>query len=359
MCKCYLCGCEITKKNESKEHIIPNALGGRQKSKILLCKKCNNDTGRFEEELCKVLNFFISAFQVKRERGKIPVIKAITESGEKIYLKEGLKPERATKVDLHKGFIRAANDDNAKRALLGMKKKNPEINIDEIMNNREEREEYLNEGVVFDLSLNYDVMKAISKCIINFSLINNIEKEKLEQLIAFIKGTSTDNIVELYNGRSPYNHNNDIISVVSIIKSQKLKKIVCYLQFFNFYKFYVVLDDSYNGELQYNDYIFYSDGNIDDININVNYFEEDINVIWKTDKLKEDLSLVLNKIIGSSMRNEQKRLIKKCLSKLERKYPRETNPEITEDMIVTLSELIADKFIPFYKNIMIHNKNKT
>ena len=43
------------------------------------------------------------------------------------------------------------------------------------------------------------------------------------------------------------------------------------------------------------------------------------------------------------MRNEQERLIKKCLSDLERKYPQENNPVFTEEMIVALSESIADK----------------
>ena len=35
---CYICGKELTKLNESEEHIIPNAIGGKLKSKKLICK---------------------------------------------------------------------------------------------------------------------------------------------------------------------------------------------------------------------------------------------------------------------------------------------------------------------------------
>ena len=33
MAICYYCGCEITKENNSMEHIIPNVLRGRLKKK--------------------------------------------------------------------------------------------------------------------------------------------------------------------------------------------------------------------------------------------------------------------------------------------------------------------------------------
>lgn len=45
MSKCYLCGKLLNEANSSVEHIIPNAIGGHLKSKNLLCKDCNSNTG--------------------------------------------------------------------------------------------------------------------------------------------------------------------------------------------------------------------------------------------------------------------------------------------------------------------------
>lgn len=44
--KYYICGEELKKKrNISVEHIILNAIGGKLKSKKLICKKCSSKLG--------------------------------------------------------------------------------------------------------------------------------------------------------------------------------------------------------------------------------------------------------------------------------------------------------------------------
>lgn len=42
---CWLCGILLTKKNRSREHIIPEALGGRRTVGDFLCRHCNNSAG--------------------------------------------------------------------------------------------------------------------------------------------------------------------------------------------------------------------------------------------------------------------------------------------------------------------------
>ncbi|WP_267524939.1 HNH endonuclease [Campylobacter sp. MG1] len=43
--KCVFCDAELNKDNDSLEHIIPNSLGGKLKSKNIMCKSCNNTLG--------------------------------------------------------------------------------------------------------------------------------------------------------------------------------------------------------------------------------------------------------------------------------------------------------------------------
>lgn len=43
---CYYCGIELTQENRTREHIIPEALGGRLTSSEILCRTHNSILGR-------------------------------------------------------------------------------------------------------------------------------------------------------------------------------------------------------------------------------------------------------------------------------------------------------------------------
>ena len=70
---CALCDMEITEKNDTKEHLIPNAIGGRKKIKGFICNSCNKASGdNWDSELAKQLNPFSLFFGITRERGEAP-----------------------------------------------------------------------------------------------------------------------------------------------------------------------------------------------------------------------------------------------------------------------------------------------
>ena len=71
MNNCYLCKQVFSKENESLEHIIPNSIGGRLKSKKLLCKKCNSKLGtEYDSEVSKMFNASMIIFGVKKDNNK-------------------------------------------------------------------------------------------------------------------------------------------------------------------------------------------------------------------------------------------------------------------------------------------------
>ncbi|MBK8089045.1 MAG: hypothetical protein IPK31_14495 [Chitinophagaceae bacterium] len=92
--KCYICQVDITSTNETEEHIILNACGGRLKSKDLLCKNHNSLFGEsFDSELAKQTNDLANLLLIKRHRGEPQAIKGKLEStGEDYYLQYGGKP---------------------------------------------------------------------------------------------------------------------------------------------------------------------------------------------------------------------------------------------------------------------------
>lgn len=55
--RCAVCGTSLVEENASREHVFPNAIGGRKKVRSFLCAACNNsvvwldriDSGRHSE----------------------------------------------------------------------------------------------------------------------------------------------------------------------------------------------------------------------------------------------------------------------------------------------------------------------
>ena len=68
--RCVLCNIEITKANDSQEHIILNAIGGTRKVRGVYCVRCNSDSGsKWDPEAIRQLEFLASRLGIVRERG--------------------------------------------------------------------------------------------------------------------------------------------------------------------------------------------------------------------------------------------------------------------------------------------------
>lgn len=99
MKKCYFCGNNLDKNNQTEEHIIQNSFGGRLKSKNILCRKCNSILGsKIDAKLYNNLNFFDILMGIDKERKtKGGHITAFIDD-DKIKLFSGLKYESAPKI---------------------------------------------------------------------------------------------------------------------------------------------------------------------------------------------------------------------------------------------------------------------
>lgn len=132
---CALCPVEITDENDSKEHIIPNSIGGRKKVKGFICKICNSTLGeKSDVEVATQLNWFSLYIGVKREngRGDPPAQVIETADGERLLFRadgtitterpifEKTEDDNTTQLK-----IQARTIEEAKKILKGVGKKVP------------------------------------------------------------------------------------------------------------------------------------------------------------------------------------------------------------------------------------------
>ena len=69
---CSICNELLTDENDSNEHVIPNALGGRRVVRGFLCRPCNNRAGNeWDAPLVTALQHFSILLGVRRDRGSV------------------------------------------------------------------------------------------------------------------------------------------------------------------------------------------------------------------------------------------------------------------------------------------------
>lgn len=257
--KCYVCDTEITTVNETDEHIIINAAGGRLKSKNLICSKCNSDFGEtIDSILAKQLNNLANMLMVKRHRGEPqPIIGDKQSTGEKYILEVGGKP-KMTKPTIDKTVdgdktnisITARSEKELREILTGIAKKHPHFDVEEAMKSAQWREEYFDEALHFQNVIGgNEVFRAVCKCATNFFIYSGGDASEIKHLIPYIKGTEDKEVVWMHYQENLYELKPEESShIIHLVGKKDDQILYCYVDYFNTHKYLVLLNDNYQGE---------------------------------------------------------------------------------------------------------------
>ncbi len=265
--KCYVCDTEITAANETDEHIIINAAGGRLKSKKLICKNCNSVFGEnIDSILAKQLNNISNILMVNRHRGKPqPIIGENQSTGEKYFLDVGGKPrlykpkiDETTDGDKTNISIIARSEKELREILNGYAKKYNHFDIDEGMKHAKLHEEYLDTPIKFQNNIGgNEVFRAVCKCAINFYIFSKGDASQIKHLIPYIKGEKDKEVVCMHYQDKIYDLDKEECSHVIHLVGKKEKHILyCYVDYFNTFKYLILLNDNYQGTDIINTYFF-------------------------------------------------------------------------------------------------------
>ena len=265
MSRCYLCGTLLNESNRSVEHIIPNAIGGHLKSKTLLCKDCNSNTGqKIDAEISKQLNFFANMLNIERDRGKPQEFKVKDESTGEIYrclpggIPSRIKPEIIQ--DNNQIKMKAPNEKIAKQLLNQIKSQNPDLEIDQVISKSERSREYINNWCKFNVPIGgADAFKSIYKTALSFYIysggssyyITNIKQIISDEIMIF------NYVKPCYLGYEIVEKDSkEVLHSILIKGNKETGKLYCYIEYFNAFKYAVLLNNDYNGEDINQSYIF-------------------------------------------------------------------------------------------------------
>jgi hypothetical protein len=263
MAKCAFCPEELTAENRSKEHIFPNAIGGRLWSYELDCAKCNSEFGAdCDDALAKDMNPLANILGIERDRGEPQPIEGMMQ-GKKVRMDASGKPEFAQpehdeKKDGNKVqiSIKARGLSEARKMLNGYARKYP-INVDEVMKSVQVQQEYSSIEFKFTHG-GADTFRAVAKMAYLFLKYKRPAHalDRAAVLIETIRGTCEDKSVTYLPGDLIVDPAPGQVLHSIVIKSYPTERLlVAYVELFSVFTFVVLLSEDC-GEVVFEHYVF-------------------------------------------------------------------------------------------------------
>lgn len=277
MTTCYNCQAAIEDSNRSKEHIIPDALGGKPLfSYNLLCKNCNNEWGSdIDKGIISQLGHIADLAQVKRERPAKPSKRQETtcalgsdtwvlpngQKGYQIVLKLPKKKPLTFRGEDPKKLKK-----QALKVLKQKQKKDQSIDPEAIMSTLT----WTNSGDIMNYFGNHkagtkrltkvggnDFFLGLTKIAVALAIESGVNQEELEIPLLYIrkeKGIKMGKFI--YAFAKPYYPNTPVyspgsdaeVSHVVYLRGDKNHKILyAYIELFNTWNYILFLRDNYYG----------------------------------------------------------------------------------------------------------------
>lgn len=270
---CWYCEEPISHSNNSKEHIIPQCIGGSFERKWILHRHCNRELNFLDDELEKQFHpqILLSEYKSKRNPNKIfkvydskfNVVNMINPSTIRFKLK--------MIIDKNKEINLEGNDESetlrmAKEKIIQLNNGKNKYHFEKFQNslqydNNESKLIYFSNGLAGDNpeQSKYGgpiLERSIAKIALNFAISQNL-KFNYENLKSYIiSDPSKDakdysNIpVRFYNPsylNIYFPCNEEISHIICLRGESESKLLLAYIEIFNFECFLVILDNNYQG----------------------------------------------------------------------------------------------------------------
>lgn len=264
MSNCYICGDKLSEGKVSDEHVLPNCIGGRLRLKNALCVGCNSKFGSdIDSHLCEEMKEISNLLNIKRQRNKPSNIQAMGSDGDQYTVKPGFKFHKSIPVkETVNGFdIRAKDYPQFIKILKDIKKKYPHIDEDEILQNAQEQNYFVDElKINFTFDDDQKTLKAICKIAVNYYLYKKYDMEYIQHLIPYLTSDRNIECVQVYypdeNDIYDLSEGHEILHSIILHGNCQEKILYAYIELFSTFKFIVLLNDDYDGEEISNAYFY-------------------------------------------------------------------------------------------------------
>lgn len=387
---CILCDRQITSENDSEEHLLPQAIGGRLKVKSLLCRDCNGWTGReWDSTLCEQLNWFSLVLGITRERGTPPAMPVRTAAGhELLLLADGsLTPrhptfkERATPDSRTALEIVARDRADARRLIKQASRRYPTLDVDAALKSAVDERRYLESPI--QLSIDFGgprTGRSIVKTALVFAAHHGIDHKQCGPGLQYLR--AADPHPEASQAVPPfspipapsqhtdappldppfnYYYARDILVSrpdralhgVAISSRGTEGQLLAYVEYFEARRCVVQLIERYTGaELHISHFVDPVNGETVDQEFDLGLGRSEIEAMMRGEradgeKMLEAFSAVISRAMRTSMERERNRLLSAAVEAGFSACGLQPGQEITAEHIGLIARMVAERMAPF------------
>ncbi|MCX7250790.1 MAG: hypothetical protein NTX37_04675 [Burkholderiales bacterium] len=242
-----------------REHIIPNAIGGRKKTTSFICESCNIKFGEtWDAELARQVNWFSLAVGIRRERGESPRQVVQTVSGERLWLHSDgtFTPEKSShsETDVSAGIqinMTAQTIDEARKRLKGVARKCPKFDVKKALEEMKIKTSFLDSPLHVSLHLGGPCAgRSLVKTAFSFASDCGVEHDQCELAKEYLTNAELKAIpfgfayISDLVERQPMGN---VFHCVSLRADPKTKQIYSCIEYFGLFRVLVFLGKNYDG----------------------------------------------------------------------------------------------------------------
>lgn len=362
--ECALCDVLITTENDTREHVIPNAIGGRKKISGFICDECNNTSGDdWESELASQLNPLNLFFSISRDRGEAPSQQFETTGGDNVSLNvdgsmDIAKPEY--KENIHEAGVNinisARSMKEAKHMLKGVKRKYPQVNLEELISNSEERSFYSSDMIKFNLSFGGEKAgRSIVKSALALVVESGISAKECEHAREYLTKSNGEACFGYYYEKDVVLNRPEGIPFhcVYVKGDPKSGQILGYVEYFGVQRMVMALSSKYNGTEFENSYAINPiSGSTLELDFDLELTPNDIQESYDYKKIpegsvEEALAQVIPTGLKSSIEKEKDRVLENAVQYAFQNCGAKEGEQLTEEHMKKVSSLVYEKLEPF------------
>lgn len=251
--QCYSCERALGGSEGSREHIIPNAIGGQTASKNLLCEECNTSFGRlYEADFAKQMRFFSGRLAIRRDRGKNQKFKGVDrKSGLAYFVNEEGEAKLAHPVAIElpseTGRYKFLVPDlkAAERLMANIQRKHPNQKVEFKMEEETERSEPVPE-VHFEFG-DLAFFKTATKSMLNLFIANGGSRLHVTEVINNVFRSKCDPPAWILPSDPERAPDMAMPHTVAVIGCEIRKLLIGYLELFGGIRVIAILNENYSG----------------------------------------------------------------------------------------------------------------
>jgi hypothetical protein len=351
----------LTPENDSNEHLVLNALGGRRAVKGFICDPCNNTSGHtWDAVLAKQLNAFSLFFHITRQDGKPPAQILPTVSGRSIRVTyDGLEiPKPRVKVTPSGAGlsiqVTARTTGEARKIVTDLKRKYPSIDIEKALASATSAHSYLDEPIRMSVAIGGpDAGRSIVKSALGLAVASGVVASDCDDAQRYL-ATGKDacfgyiNEVDLLKGRPK----NTVVHCVAV-DTMDDGLLLGYVELFSTFRMVVCLASSYRGKPVRAAYaIDPVTGTELDVSVRLPFTREDLTDIYEYRRISDGaVAQALGEIIPDAIRREfereKKAVIGRAVNDAWRKLDLAPGIMLAAEHTARLTNLIMSEMQPF------------